>query len=1156
MKFASLPLGLTLALCAPSFTLLAQAPGEVIDTSSTADRRIMLRYGKFDPLMSLPEVPGTLRSAADTQLWIVQFHGSPTDLDRAAVKESGGRIVGALPYDAQIVRMTAATATAVSVMAKVRWVGPYEPAYRLEAELLTEHLSGAEVPVREYNIVMADKRTEKKALEGKILAIGGKVVHRQLESLLFTVELTGAQLLMAARFDEVLYIDRKTEDGVDMNNARIQGGANYIETQAGYAGQGVIGHIYEGCEATHPDFTPAMTNVLSGGEAQRHGHCTAGIVFGDGFSAASARGMAPEAVGFYTNYSTVTGSSRNAVIDQLVNTNHVMFTTASWGAAQTAAYTSVSADADDIVFDHRIPWTNSMSNLGNTSVRPQAWAKNVISVGGVQHFNNSNAGDDSWLAGNGSIGPAQDGRNKPDLAAYYDSVWTSDLSAGVNNGEGDSFTGGYNTAAGVAGQSTTGFSGTSSATPIVAGHNALAIQMYTDGIFNNPLPASATQGNRFVNRPLAQTLKALQIVAANMYTPTATNNRREHVGWGFPSLANMYDRRNSMFLVPEDAPITQGATHSYKVSVLSGETALKICMTYLDPAGNPAAAIDRINDLTLRVIAPNGSTSYWGNVGLMGAGQANVSSTGGAANTVDTVECVFVNNPTPGDWTIQITAPTIAQDAHVATGATDATYALVVNGGRQVFGSGCAHHIPDAGTTGSGNFIPFGAANPSSLPTILASNNGGAVGGALYFDITPTQNLFLLGLDVNTSIAAGTNLIVDVYTRSGTSVGNENSIAGWTAQTTGHGTSAGQDVASHIEFNEPQLLGVSTYGVAIVARNFNHSYTNGTGGNQTYSNSLLTAAFGSASNVPFTANITPRVGNLTFYYRADTSTWNNQIYQTILRREQLGVAGTINGLAFSPTGTGRHFNRELVIRMSHVPAGHTLSTTFATNLPSPVTVLSQWNYSWYANADTWNEIGLTTPFSYNGTSDVVVQVFARGNHNTISGGWNTANTVPRVSAYGFGFGSVPTVASVNDNVGQRIRANFNCAVGTDYGTSCGPMRATTFGTPNRGGTAWFDITQALPSSGVILGLGFVEQGPFPINLSTYGFTNCRQFHDLSTTLFKITDGSGFATHAISVPNSASYDGLRLYGQWFGLDSAQPGGLTVSNFVVNLIGIDP
>ena len=104
------------------------------------------------------------------------------------------------------------------------------------------------------------------------------------------------------------------------------------------------------------------------------------------------------------------------------------------------------------------------------------------------------------------------------------------------------------------------------------------------------------------------------IACANMYTPTATDNRREHVGYGFPSLSNMFDRRDKISIIPEDIPITQGSTHVYRFNVITGETDLKICMTYLDPAGNPAAAFDRINDLDLRVVAPDG-TSYWGNRG-------------------------------------------------------------------------------------------------------------------------------------------------------------------------------------------------------------------------------------------------------------------------------------------------------------------------------------------------------------------------------------------------------------------------------------------------------------------------------------------------------------------------------------------------------------
>ena len=139
-----------------------------------------------------------------------------------------------------------------------------------------------------------------------------------------------------------------------------------------------------------------------------------------------------------------------------VNVSH---TTASWGGQRTFFYTSTSAEADDITFDHDITWTQSQSNAGNQDSRPQAWAKNVFSVGGIHHANNGHPSDDSWQNGGASIGPASDGRIKPTMCAYYDSIGTSDLTGSA----------GYSAA-----NWTAGFSGTSGATPIVAGHNVLA----------------------------------------------------------------------------------------------------------------------------------------------------------------------------------------------------------------------------------------------------------------------------------------------------------------------------------------------------------------------------------------------------------------------------------------------------------------------------------------------------------------------------------------------------------------------------------------------------------------------------------------------------------------------------------------------------------
>ena len=56
------------------------------------------------------------------------------------------------------------------------------------------------------------------------------------------------------------------------------------------------------------------------------------------------------------------------------------------------------------------------------------------------------------------------------------------------------------------------------------------------------------------------------------------------------------------------------------------------------------------------------------------------STAGGSPNNVDTVENVFVQNPTAGTWQVTITAAELNQDAHVETGAVDADYALVVSG--------------------------------------------------------------------------------------------------------------------------------------------------------------------------------------------------------------------------------------------------------------------------------------------------------------------------------------------------------------------------------------------------------------------------------------------------------------------------------------------
>jgi len=642
--------------------------------TATPPPHLRLRFASFDPVEDVHLAPPSLRSSHQQTMHIVQFVAPPTNADRASLHGAHASIVSYLPDHAYVVRTAAANLTAVRAIATVRWVGAYHPAYRIDPALLTSGALRSTSPTT-YNIIVADKHRDKPSLLAAIVSIGGEVAPRHEGSVRIVATLTGAQLLHVLHRDEVLWVDRTTPIGLDMDNARIQGGANYVELQGGYTGTGVNAHVHEGLEATHVDFTGPVTNVASAGGVSFHGHAVAGILFGNGTSNPAVRGMADDCGKFFTEWQTQT-TSRWQLVSDLVNVHDVSHTTASWGNAITFYYTSISAEADDIVFDHDIAWTQAH---GNSSVqsRPQAWAKNVFTIGGVTHLDDSNPANDTCGF---ATGPASDGRIKPTLVAYADSVGTSDLTGAAGFSPLDWFA---------------NFGGTSASTPMVAGHNVLAIEMFTDevtpgfGLFGNPLRTPG--GTAHENRPHFPTLKALMVAGAAQYS-IAAGNGRACQGWGFPDLRELHDRRASMFIVDETDVLTAGQTRSWNIEVANNEPSLKVSLNWNEPGANPAAAAQRINDLSLRVTSPSGQ-SYWGNHGL---GGAVWSSTGGSVDSVNTIENVFVQNPTAGTWTVEVIASAIVMDNHVETAAVDADYGLVVIGGTSTYatvssvGAGCA----------------------------------------------------------------------------------------------------------------------------------------------------------------------------------------------------------------------------------------------------------------------------------------------------------------------------------------------------------------------------------------------------------------------------------------------------------------------------------
>jgi hypothetical protein len=181
-------------------------------------------------------------------------------------------------------------------------------------------------------------------------------------------------------------------------------------------------------------------------------------------------------------------------------------------------------------------------------------------------------------------------------------------------------------------------------------------------------------------------MKALLINTAEQYDWTTTNPSitRFRQGWGRPNAQNAYDRAALTRVIDETSILEELQTDTYTATVPASQGALKITMVYADRAGTTSASIHRINDVTLKVTSPS-ATVYWGNYGLT---SSLWSSPGGAADTINTVENVFIQNPEAGDWTIEVMATEVNMDVHVETPEDDQDYALVVYGVTEMTGGG------------------------------------------------------------------------------------------------------------------------------------------------------------------------------------------------------------------------------------------------------------------------------------------------------------------------------------------------------------------------------------------------------------------------------------------------------------------------------------
>ena len=636
---------------------------------------LKLRDGATEPDRPLPAVSPALQLPAAGRLFLVQFRTIGLPEWRQALADAGASVLSFFPHNAHVVRMDPSLVSSLEELDFVERVAPYHPAYRLEPTLRDWALAPQDRSARRVNVVVFEWGSAgKERVLAAARALGARPAAWAPSGHILELWVTPEQLLRVAAHDEVMWVDAWTPSEMDMDLVRTESGANWLEATHGICGQGVRGEVMDGgVQQNHPDFDGIMMHTPA--DVIDHGTNTYGIIFGNGFrdgdGNAQATGHLPSSTGcasqgIFADYDNVT--DRFAHTQQLKQSPYfASFQSNSWGNALTTAYTSISQQMDDIIWRLDIAITQSQSNAGTRQSRPQAWAKNIISVGGVRHFNTLSTLDDSWTNG-ASIGPADDGRIKPDISYWYDGIFTTTTGSGY----------------------TSGFGGTSAATPESAGVLGLIVQMWSDNVWGtNPTGTTV-----FERQPHASTIKALMINNTWQYPFVGTGHdlTRVHQGWGRPNARVARLRAERSFVVNETTPLTVGQVASYSIEVVcsSGTSCgtvngnrndeLRVTLAYPDPPGTTSATLHRINDLSLRVVSPSG-TVYHGNNGLLAA---NFSSSGGSPNTIDTVENVLLPNAQVGIWTVEVRAAEINVDAYPTTPAADAVFALVVTGGRRV----------------------------------------------------------------------------------------------------------------------------------------------------------------------------------------------------------------------------------------------------------------------------------------------------------------------------------------------------------------------------------------------------------------------------------------------------------------------------------------
>ena len=249
-----------------------------------------------------------------------------------------------------------------------------------------------------------------------------------------------------------------------------------------------------------------------------------------------------------------------------------------------------------------------------------------------------------------SRGPTDDGRIKPDVVAPgtwvlsgYADLYQQSYDPSVNpqnglyqwDGLGLPMSAYYKY-----------MSGTSMAAPLTAGGAAVLRQFYDD-VYGHDASAA------LIKATLINSAADMADENADGVNDNAFPIPNDHEGWGLVDLDAATDESHQFFEFASG--LDTGDIWIQTFDVVAGGD-FRASLVWSDFPSTTSAATNLVNDLDLVATAPDGATTYLGNVFSGGW-----STTGGSADATNNVENVYVANAAAGTWMVRVNGANVPQ---------------------------------------------------------------------------------------------------------------------------------------------------------------------------------------------------------------------------------------------------------------------------------------------------------------------------------------------------------------------------------------------------------------------------------------------------------------------------------------------------------------